>query len=386
MKKILIFLMVLLIFPALLHAESSYFLACQEGKIINVYYKEKSINFTRGDLFEVPDAAQRPQNRPTINDDTQGTCWSFSGNPICPLVVYYGNQLYGRTLFGSSGVMYLHGFVDLASGCWFKSESPLPIKDKKNKFIGNILGTVSGTEEEYFDKFLDKEFVDIMCSEHPIQFSAGGKILTDIKKEKTEERLKQVERERLSRNAIRQENEAKLVREEEVFQEEQQEKARVQQEKIDKLNAELKKYGAEALVPINLLEVNPYEYEGHTIAVVVQFRKMLSKSSASFYSGYTNLEESTNVSDEIIVTGIPIGTHFESGIYSPRMMLALKGKGTIVGTNAFGARIKCPHFQWIAIISGKQPSVLETQRDISFDLNPPPLVEDPERFYRSGGK
>ena len=92
---------------------------------------------------------------------------------------------------------------------------------------------------------------------------------------------------------------------------------------------------------------------------------MLSKDSASFYSGYTDLESHTNVSDEIIVTGIPKGTHFESGPFSPRMMLALKGKGTIAGTNAFGAKINAPHFQWIAIISGKQQSVFEEKRDVS---------------------
>ena len=29
---------------------------------------------------------------------------------------------------------------------------------------------------------------------------------------------------------------------------------------------------------------------------------------------------------------------------------------------------------------------LPDQSDFSFDINPPPLVEDPERFYRSGVK
>ena len=88
---------------------------------------------------------------------------------------------------------------------------------------------------------------------------------------------------------------------------------------------------------------------------------MLSKNSASFYSGYTDLEHYTNVYDEIIVTGIPKGTHFESGLYAPRMLLVLKGKGTMAGTNAFGAKINAPHFQWIDIISGAQPSVFEEQ-------------------------
>jgi len=125
------------------------------------------------------------------------------------------------------------------------------------------------------------------------------------------------------------------------------------------------KFKAEALVTIDKLEVNPYEFEGHTIAVVVQFKKMLSKNSASFYSGYTDMENHTNVHDEIIVTGIPKGSHFESGLYAPKMMLVLKGKGTLAGTNAFGAQIKAPHFQWIKIISGEQPSAFEDQRDVS---------------------
>lgn len=338
MKKILILLVGLLIFPALLYAESSYFLACQEGKIIDQDNMGKSINFTRGDLFEVLNAFQPSQDTPKFR-----------------LTVHYGNRVIGRTSF-----VYLPGYVDLASGCWFKSESPLPIKnkDKKNEFSTNIIGSVissiidsgSRTKEEYFEKFLDQEFVDSMCSEHPIQFSAGGINFTDIGKEK----------EQLSINErIRQENETKMAKENEA--KEEQEKVRVQQDNLNRL----KKYGVEAVVSINLLEVNPYEFEGRIIAVVVQFKKMLSKNSASFYSGYSNLEDYTNVHDEIIVTGIPTGTHFESGFFSPMMMLALKGNGTIKGTNAFGAIVEAPHFQWIGIVSGKQPSMFERQRNDS---------------------
>jgi hypothetical protein len=131
------------------------------------------------------------------------------------------------------------------------------------------------------------------------------------------------------------------------------------------LYATLKRAKVEKVVQINELEVNPYEYEGRTIAVTVQFKKMLSKNSASFYSGYADLGNYTNVYDEIIVTGIPMGKHFESGTYAPRMLLVLKGKGTIAGTNAFGAKIKAPHFQWIDMISGDQPTVFEEQRDVS---------------------
>lgn len=127
----------------------------------------------------------------------------------------------------------------------------------------------------------------------------------------------------------------------------------------------LKKYGVEKQVGINQLEVNPYEFEGHTIAVVVQFQKMLSKSSAIFFSGYTNLSDSTGVPDQIVVSGLPKGMHFKSGFMAPRMLIVLKGKGTIEGTNAYGARVKVPHFKYIATLSGEQPSVFEEQRDTS---------------------
>ncbi len=83
MRKILILLLSLLISPALLHAESSYFLACQEGKIISNDNIEKSINFARGDLFEVLNAFQPYKDTHNFR-----------------LTVHYGNRVYGRTLFG----------------------------------------------------------------------------------------------------------------------------------------------------------------------------------------------------------------------------------------------------------------------------------------------
>jgi len=160
------------------------------------------------------------------------------------------------------------------------------------------------------------------------------------------------------------------------FSKEHIKKAKEEIELKDKLT----EYGAETLVPISQLEVNPYEFEGHTIAVVVQFKKMLSRNMASFYSGYTDTGMYTNVCDEIIVTGIPKGMHFESGLFSPRMMLALKGRGIMEGTNAFGGRIKAPHFQWVGIISGKQPSVFEEQQE---DARKNALQSDPRPSSRS---
>lgn len=329
-------------------AEKSYFLACKD---INIIDKDNVINFKKGTLFDASAAycAYRTKSNVEVSIRRSGREGNL-GEPA-ELKVYYG---------WTDGTLpfKLFGWVDLSSGCWFKSENDI------SKIIPK--GYYKGYDgDELFKKPLDKKFVDIMCSPHSTQFYVDGNMFTDITMEKSEEYLEFVEKDRLEQEAknerIRQEKEA----EEERIQKQRQEEDRILQDKREKLQAELKKYGAEALVPINLLEVNPYEFEGHTIAVVVQFKKMLSKNSASFYSGYTDLEKYTNVNNEIIVTGIPKGTHFESGIFSPRMMLALKGKGTIEGTNAFGARIKAPYFQWIAIISGKQQSVFEEQRDVS---------------------
>ena len=150
-----------------------------------------------------------------------------------------------------------------------------------------------------------------------------------------------------------------------IREEEQHKKNMVKQKQDAEFRTKLSEYGVEAVVSIDKLEANPYEFEDRTVAVVVQFKKMLSRGMASFYSGYTDLEKYTDVFDEIIVTGIPKGTHFESGPFSHRMMLALRGKGTIEGRNAFGAKIKAPHFHWVAIISGEQSSVFDEQRKIS---------------------
>jgi hypothetical protein len=360
-----------------LHAEPSYFLACEDGKIIDTQDRDKTIIFKKGDLFEV--ANQGSGRIKSVNKYKEGApkkldsfsksrseCWSDSGDPICPLIVVYTTTQYKHTYDHS-------GFLELKSGCWFKSEKKIPIKDKTSKDflgeIGSILKDPNRAREEIVEKTLDKEFVDVMCSPHATQFSVAGNMLTDIKMEKSEKHLKWVEKDRLYEEArnerIRQEEEAKeesarLEREEQrILQEKQEAELRDWKESLRK------KYGVEKVVGINLLEVNPYEFEGHTIAVVVQFQKMLSKTSAIFFSGYTNLSDSTGVPDQIIITGIPKGTHFKSGFMAPRMMLALKGKGTIDGTNAFGAKIQAPHFQWIGIISGEQKSVFEEQRDIS---------------------
>lgn len=181
--------MILLIYSTSLHAESSYFLACQEGTITNVFdfNAGKNRNFKKGDLFEVPVQALRTQNRRIINNDPQGSCWSDTGNTTCPLVVDYGRTLYGGGLTGSAGSAYLHGSVDLGLGCWFKSEGSFPIRDNAaGKVLGFLSGFVSSTRDEYYERALDKEFVDAMCSEHPSKFAVAGYTFTDLKKEKTE--------------------------------------------------------------------------------------------------------------------------------------------------------------------------------------------------------
>jgi hypothetical protein len=193
-----------------------------------------------------------------------------------------------------------------------------------------------------------------MCSEHTTQFKIAGIVFTDLKMKKSEEYLKLVEKNRLEQETknerIRQQKEA----EEERNLAQRREEERIKQEKLDQLRVELRKYGAEALVPINMLEVNPYEFEDRIIAVDVYFKRMMSRDSAIFYSGWMNLQDSTGVADEIIITGIPKGTHFvpSHGIFvSQQYTLALKGKGTMKCTNAYGATINVPHFQWIGIIS-----------------------------------
>jgi hypothetical protein len=78
---------------------------------------------------------------------------------------------------------------------------------------------------------------------------------------------------------------------------------------------------------------------------------------ASFFSGYSTthpLLEGSNIPDQIIVSGIPKGTHFDIG-YNPNMFLILKGKGAIAGTNAYGAKVTVPNFQYLEKVFGELP-------------------------------
>ena len=377
MKNILIALVVLLIIPSILHAEESYFLACEDvkitinntsgdimallnGGIIDREDKNMTIPFKKGNLFRVANGGGGWVK--TVNKYKEGypkyegsfsqfrsECWSDSGEPVCPLQVVFTTTGPDRDY---------NGFVELTSGCWFgvDSEKTIPVKNMEGKGFAENIGSFfkDRYKAKLVEKTLDKEIVDAMCSPHSTQLSVAGHTFTDIKMEKSEKHLKWVEKDRLHEEArrerIRQEEKAKeekarIEREEQrILREKEAAKLKAWQEEIRR------KYGVEKVARIGDLEINPYEYEGRTIAVLVQFQKMLSSTSAIFFSGYTNLRDATGAPDQIIVTGIPKGTHFKGGFMAPKVMLALKGKGTIDGTNAFGARIRAPHFQWVGLI------------------------------------
>ncbi len=122
-------------------------------------------------------------------------------------------------------------------------------------------------------------------------------------------------------------------------------------------HAELKRYHVETIVDLGRLEVNPFRFEGKIIAVVGQLRRMISRTSAVFFSGYTDLGIYTMVPDQIIVSDMPA----DSDLFSSRVLLILKGKGVLEASNAFGVKIAVPHLQYIATASGKLPSVFEEQ-------------------------
>jgi hypothetical protein len=184
MKKTLLLSAFILIIPTLSYADKSYFLACQDGTMINTIYNHKSRNYKRGDIFEIPTQAVYKHGDKTLNNDPRGTCWSDTGETKCPVVVYYGN----------SGGAYQHGYANLGSGIWFKTDNKIPIKSNAaEKLLGAFGSLFGGSKEENFDNFLDKEFVDVMCSEHPTKFEVSGNTFIDIKKEKSEVIAKKTE-------------------------------------------------------------------------------------------------------------------------------------------------------------------------------------------------
>jgi flagellar biosynthesis GTPase FlhF len=120
---------------------------------------------------------------------------------------------------------------------------------------------------------------------------------------------------------------------------------------VDEQKKQLKQYGVQYIVSPITIEADPFRFEGKVIATKLQFERMMSATTASFTSGYGHVAGMTNVVDQIIVSGIPRDTHFVvtvwgGGVYK----LILRGKGTTIGTNAFGAKISVPHFQYVGII------------------------------------
>lgn len=217
MKKVLISLVILFIVPTLSYAEKSYFLACQDGTMINTIYKQKSRNFKRGNIFEIPTQAVYKHGDKILNNDPRGACWSDTGDTKCPVVVYYGN----------SGGAYQHGYANLGSGIWFKTDNAIPIKSNTAEKLLSVFGSlVGGTKEKNFENFLDKEFVDVMCSEHPTKFEVSGNTFTDIKQEKAEFITKKLEDNRLQKNAS---DEKARKDQEEKSRQLEQERATVQQ-------------------------------------------------------------------------------------------------------------------------------------------------------------
>ena len=78
---------------------------------------------------------------------------------------------------------------------------------------------------------------------------------------------------------------------------------------------------------------------------------MMSETTASFTSGYSNRAGMPDVVDQIIVSDIPRDIHFAVDVWGGLFYeLILRGKGTTTGTNAFGAKVSVPHFQYVGII------------------------------------
>lgn len=336
MKKIFILLFVLLIFPTILFAES-YFLGCKEGTIsYNGDSGANSKNFKKGDLFEVRNAYELNSKR--------AACWSDSGALQCPLMVHYGNIIYQ----GGAGIKPITGSVDLEMGCFFESDASIPIKDNSNANTENffkILNRVTnGRIDEYFNKSLDKEFVDVICSKHSAKFNVAGITFTDIEKFKSEE----IEKARLNKEAknkrIQQENKAQ-EESDRLARQEQQKKWREERENLE---AELKKFKAEGYVTGHELLANPFKYEGSIIAVPLIFIRMLERSVGIFGVGQTG-----RPTEDIIVSKLPVNLFGDNSLLPDYTLLIVKVKGTTEVSNRFGAKFKTPHLEYVAKVVSK---------------------------------
>src|SRR5271157_3763515 len=159
MKKFAILMLVWLISPALLHAETSYFVLCRDTDIMISSHgfqgqSEESRSFKKGTVFEVSKEREDCHADPAITG--------------CTLKIHCGNRIEGNATW------FMFGHVDSELGCWFKSQSAIATKDEidalsynATRFMTKMLKT---SRVVLFEKQLDSQIVDVMCSEHPAQF------------------------------------------------------------------------------------------------------------------------------------------------------------------------------------------------------------------------
>lgn len=151
-----------------------------------------------------------------------------------------------------------------------------------------------------------------------------------------------------------------LAREAAIAEQEAAEKARLEKQKADQdagaqrqkdeHQKQLRQYGVQYVVNPIAIETDPFRFEGKVISCKLHFERMMSATTASFTSGYSDVADMTHVADQIIVSGIPRDTHFVANLWGGFYELVLRGKGTTTGTNAFGAKVSIPHFQYVGII------------------------------------
>ena len=135
------------------------------------------------------------------------------------------------------------------------------------------------------------------------------------------------------------------------LEKEQEDQKAEAKRKLDEHIKQLKQYGVQYIVNPIAIEADPFKYEGKVISCKLHFERMMSATTASFTSGNSDVAGSTHVVDQIIVSGIPRDTHFAVDILGGLLYeLILRGKGTTTGTNAFGANVSVPHFQYVGVI------------------------------------
>jgi len=200
MKKLLILLPLLLILPSTLFAEKSYFLVCKDIEISDVIIKKDISQFKRGTLFDASAAFCAYRTNGNFGevekrwyDKTPDELMNMAKSRHRPSKMELGEPAQLKVYYGTHGFK-MFGWVDLSSGCWFKSEKDITKIINKGFFNGYFKGYDG---DELFKKPLDKKLVDIMCSPHSTQFSVDGNMFTDITMEKREEYVKFAERTRI---------------------------------------------------------------------------------------------------------------------------------------------------------------------------------------------